>query len=61
MKRQETEEEWMARCRTMGLTDQAMEKWHRLLDQENPEEHQSFLEWLGGSSEKNDELRHKLP
>ncbi len=42
-----TVDEWTARFRAIGLDDAAMEKWHRLFEQENPEGHQSFLEWLG--------------
>lgn len=42
-----TVEEWAARFRAIGLDDAAMEKWHRLFERENPEGHQSFLEWLG--------------
>lgn len=42
-----TVDEWTARFRAIGLDDAAMEKWHRLFEMENPEGHQSFLEWLG--------------
>lgn len=47
-----TVEEWTARFRAIGLDDAAMEKWHRLFEQENPEGHQSFLEWLGLPAER---------
>lgn len=47
-----TVDEWTARFRAIGLDDAAMEKWHRLFEQENPEGHQSFLEWLGLPSER---------
>jgi len=40
-------EEWVRRFRAVGLDDAAMERWHELFERENPEGHQSFLEWLG--------------
>lgn len=40
-------EEWVARFRAIGLDDAAMKRWHELFEQENPEGHRSFLEWLG--------------
>lgn len=50
-------EEWVARFRACGLDDAAMQKWHRLFEQENPAGHQSFLEWLGLSHERIAEIR----
>lgn len=47
MNRQVTVEEWVARFRAIGLDEAAMEKWHTSFERENPEGHQSFLEWLG--------------
>lgn len=47
-----TVDEWTARFRAIGLDDAAMEKWHRLFEKENPEGHQSFLEWLGLPAER---------
>lgn len=52
-----TVEEWTARFRAIGLDDAAMEKWHRLFEQENPEGHRSFLEWLGLPPERISEIR----
>lgn len=52
MNNQVTVEEWVKRFREIGLDDAAMEKWHRLFEQENPEGHQSFLEWLGVPGEQ---------
>ena len=37
----------MARFKAIGLDQAAMEKWHRLFEQENPAGHESFQEWLG--------------
>lgn len=45
-------EEWVARFKAIGLDQAAMEKWHRLFEQENPAGHQSFLEWLGLPADK---------
>lgn len=52
-----TVEEWTTRFRAVGLDDAAMKKWHRLFEQENPEGHQSFLEWLGLSADRISEIR----
>ncbi len=54
-----TVEEWVTRFKAIGLDQAAMEKWHRLLEQENPVGHQSFLEWLGLSAEKISDIRTK--
>jgi hypothetical protein len=53
-------EEWTRRFRAIGLDDAAMEKWHRLFEQENPQGHQSFLEWLGLSADRIAEIRSKF-
>jgi len=50
MQQQVTVEEWIERFRKTGLDDAAMQRWHSLFEQENPEGHQSFLEWLGLSA-----------
>jgi len=42
-----TVEEWVERFRAIGLDDATMGRWHGLFERENPEGHQSFLEWLG--------------
>jgi hypothetical protein len=52
-------EEWVARFRAIGLDDAAMEKWHLLFEQENPDGHQSFLEWLGLPPERIREIRQQ--
>ena len=49
MKHTVTVEEWIGRFRAIGLDDEKMAKWHTLFERENPEGHQSFLEWLGRS------------
>lgn len=52
MKHKVTVEEWVKRFRAIGLDEAAMQKWHELFEKENPEGHQSFLEWLGLPTEK---------
>lgn len=54
-----TVEEWTQRFRDIGLDDAAMEQWHRLFERENPEGHQSFLEWLGLTADRISEIRGK--
>lgn len=59
MQRHVTVEEWVTRFRAIGLDEAEMQKWHRLFEQENPEGHQSFLEWLGIPAEKITQIRKK--
>jgi len=59
MKNCVTVEEWVRRFRAIGLDDAAMERWHALFEQENPEGHQSFLEWLGLLAERIREIRQR--
>lgn len=57
MKQIVTVEEWVARFRAVGLDDAAMKKWHQLFERENPEGHRSFLEWLGLSADRIEQIR----
>lgn len=57
MKPSVTVEEWVARFKAIGLDQAAMEKWHRLFEQENQAGHQSFLEWLGLSADRISDIR----
>lgn len=59
MKSNVTVEEWVKRFRDIGLDDAAMQKWHKLFEQENPEGHQNFLEWLGLSTDTITDIRAK--
>lgn len=59
MKHKVTVEEWVKRFRAIGLDDAAMQKWHELFESENPEGHQSFLEWLGLPPERIREIRQR--
>lgn len=57
MKNKVSIEEWVKRFRAIGLDEAAMLKWHKLFENENPEGHQSFLEWLELPAEKIAEIR----
>ncbi len=57
MGRKVTIEEWVRRFQAVGLDDAAMKRWHELFERENPDGHQSFLEWLGLSGEKIAQIR----
>lgn len=39
--------EWKDLFRGIGIDEAGMEKWHRSFEAKHPEDHQSFLEWLG--------------
>jgi transposase len=59
MKHKVTVDEWVKRFKAIGLDEAAMQHWHTLFEKENPEGHQSFLEWLGLSAEKITEIRQQ--
>ncbi len=41
-----TKEAWKEMFREIGLSEEAMNRWHCIFEQKHPEAHQSFLEWL---------------
>jgi hypothetical protein len=47
MQKKVSKEDWVAMFREIGLTDDAMMKWHRLFESRHPEAHEDFLVWLG--------------
>lgn len=57
MKNKVTMDEWVKRFRAIGLDEVMMRNWHKLFESQNPEGHQSFLEWLGLPPEKITEIR----
>lgn len=57
MKSRVTVDEWVKRFRAIGLDEAAMQHWHRLFEKENPDGHQSFLEWLELPAEQITEIR----
>ena len=52
--------EWVELFRQAGLSEQMMEKWHRLFEAQYPQTHQSFLEWLQLSAEEVDAIRQRF-
>lgn len=44
--------EWVAMFREIGLTEDAMRKWHHLFETRHPEGHAAFLAWLGISPDE---------
>ena len=50
MQRNMNKEDWVAMFREIGLSDEAMTKWHQLFEERHPEDHGDFLNWLGLSS-----------
>jgi len=54
-----TVEEWKGLFSDVGLSEQDMQKWHRLFESKYPQVHQSFLEWLGLDEVKIKAIRGK--
>lgn len=50
-------EEWIAMFREVGLSDEAMKKWHHLFETRHPDGHEGFLNWLGISSDEINKIR----
>lgn len=44
--------EWVAMFREIGLTEDAMMKWHHLFETRHPAGHEAFLAWLGISPDE---------
>lgn len=57
MKNHVNVEEWVAMFQEIGLDQAQRERWHKLFEARHPAAHQSFLEWLGLSSEDIDRAR----
>ncbi len=57
MKEQFRVKEWTAMFREIGLDDAKMHQWHKVFETRHPDEHQSFLEWLGLSLKEIDRIR----
>ncbi|MDX2455754.1 hypothetical protein [Desulfosarcina sp.] len=41
-----SKDQWVAMFREIGLTEDAMMKWHRLFEARHPDGHAAFLAWL---------------
>jgi hypothetical protein len=48
---------WIEMFREVGLDDGAMKKWHQIFESRHPDDHQSFLEWLGFSASDIEKIR----
>ena len=47
-----SKDQWVAMFREIGLTEDAMMKWHCLFETRHPEGHAAFLAWLGISPDE---------
>lgn len=52
MQKKVSKEDWVAMFREIGLSDEAMKKWHQLFEARHPDGHADFLKWLGLSSDE---------
>ncbi len=50
-------QQWVELFRAIGLTDDAMQLWHREFEISNPEGHQEFLEWINIAANEISEIR----
>lgn len=49
--------DWVAMFREVGLSDDAMMKWHRLFETRHPDAHAEFLAWIGISTDEIAKIR----
>ncbi len=49
--------DWIAMFQEIGLSEEGMKKWHQLFETRHPDGHESFLSWLGISSEESTSIR----
>jgi hypothetical protein len=49
--------DWVQLFRAIGMSDDAMHRWHTEFEKRWPEAHQSFLEWLRVPSAEIDRIR----
>jgi len=59
MQKKVGKDDWVAMFRDIGITDEAMMKWHHLFEARHPESHGDFLTWLGIPSDDIKEIRAK--
>jgi hypothetical protein len=50
-------QQWVEMFRAIGLTESAMQSWHREFEASNPEGHQEFLEWINIPENEISEIR----
>ena len=44
--------EWVDMFKAIGLSEEQMKQWHRLFETTYPDDHLSFLKWLGLADEE---------
>jgi hypothetical protein len=42
-----TKDQWIALFQAIGLSTETMKRWHQEFEARHPDQHQTFLEWLG--------------
>ena len=47
-----SKDQWVAMFQEIGLTEDAMMKWHHLFENRHPDGHAAFLAWLGISPDE---------
>lgn len=52
-------DQWVGLFRQIKLTEEQMHTWHRLFEEQYPDAHQSFLEWLGLDSARIASIRER--
>lgn len=52
-------EQWVDVFRATGLDDAMMQRWHREFERRYPEQHESFLKWLGLPSDAVQTIRNE--
>lgn len=52
-------QQWKEMFSEIGLSQEAMERWHHLFEKRHPEAHESFLTWLGLSRTEIEQIRAK--
>ncbi len=55
-----TVDQWTAIFRETGLSNDDMQKWHRIFEKKHPDGHQGFLEWLGIEQSRIREIRQNF-
>lgn len=48
---------WVELFKQVGVDKETLNKWHHEFENKFPEDHQSFLEWLGLSPEEIKKIR----
>jgi hypothetical protein len=52
-----SKDDWVDMFREVGLSDEAMKKWHHLFETRHPDGHAGFLNWLGIASDEINKIR----